>query len=168
MINDPQKKIRQSAVAAIFRFNPVLPLSQQFFSFLQNKCHKPYQTDKPEANISPYSQLEQILNHPELKDLQKGILQLLYIQRADNPNDVNSGQLAFPGGHLENHENDLQGVLREVHEEIGLNIKDDIKSVYFGKLPQNFFVRRTRNGDKLFATVHFFLLIQSNSYKLTL
>ena len=35
---------------------------------------------------------------------------------------MNSGEIAFPGGHLNQGENDFQAVLREVKEEVGLDL----------------------------------------------
>ena len=49
---------------------------------------------------------------------------LLFIRRADVAGDVHSGQVAFPGGHLEVGENAQQAALREAEEEIALQASD--------------------------------------------
>lgn len=48
--------------------------------------------------------------------------ELLFIRRAQNPNDKWSGQIAFPGGRMETNETHLETALRETHEEIGFKI----------------------------------------------
>ncbi|MBA3582664.1 MAG: CoA pyrophosphatase [Gammaproteobacteria bacterium] len=45
---------------------------------------------------------------------------LLYIKRAENPHDIHSGQIAFPGGIARADETPLQTALRETQEEIGV------------------------------------------------
>lgn len=45
--------------------------------------------------------------------------ELLLTVRADNLRS-HAGQIAFPGGRLEPHEDDLAAALRETHEEVGL------------------------------------------------
>ncbi|CAM9401160.1 unnamed protein product [Phaeothamnion confervicola] len=49
--------------------------------------------------------------------------QLLLIQRAHNPRDLWSGHLALPGGRQEPGESDLQTVVRECREEVGLKLR---------------------------------------------
>ncbi|KAM3140021.1 hypothetical protein pb186bvf_007821 [Paramecium bursaria] len=52
--------------------------------------------------------------------------QVLLIKRKVNPLDLHSGQLAFPGGKVENNETTLQAAIRETYEEIGLDIHKNI------------------------------------------
>ena len=53
-------------------------------------------------------------------------LSCLFIQRAKNPKDVHSGQIAFPGGRAEAQDKDeIATALRETQEEIGINVKRD-------------------------------------------
>jgi len=49
---------------------------------------------------------------------------LLFIRRAEAALDLHSGQVAFPGGGSENHENAFETALREANEEIGLQAND--------------------------------------------
>src|SRR4051812_15493187 len=53
-------------------------------------------------------------------------LELLLIRRAHNPSDRWSGQMAFPGGRQrkDSEETDLQTVVREAQEEVGLNLNE--------------------------------------------
>jgi len=46
----------------------------------------------------------------------------LYIQRAINPKDRWSGQIAFPGGKADPDESDQQAAEREVMEELRIDI----------------------------------------------
>ena len=48
--------------------------------------------------------------------------EILFIKRAQNPNDKWSGQIGFPGGRMENFESHHQTALRETLEEIGLSL----------------------------------------------
>ncbi|KAA3661315.1 MAG: CoA pyrophosphatase [Calditrichaeota bacterium] len=60
---------------------------------------------------------------------QNGELQIIYIQRAksflpDGREAAHSGQIAFPGGKIENGETELEAAIREAEEEINLEEKD--------------------------------------------
>ncbi len=57
----------------------------------------------------------------------------LFILRADKPGDPWSGQMAFPGGHYEQHDKCLRETAeRETFEEIGLDLIKDAR--YIGKV----------------------------------
>ncbi len=61
-----------------------------------------------------------------------GGLELLFIHRAEHPQDPWSGQMAFPGGRAEEGDADLrQTAIRETLEEIGLDLAraDDLGSL---------------------------------------
>ena len=45
--------------------------------------------------------------------------------------------MAFPGGHIEKGESEVQGVVREVREELGLDLNDSKSFAYIDKYPIN-------------------------------
>jgi len=49
-------------------------------------------------------------------------LEILFIQRATHAQDRWSGQIAFPGGHAEKNETDLQALQREFSEELSTSV----------------------------------------------
>jgi len=51
-------------------------------------------------------------------------VEILYILWQTSEKDRFSGHVAFPGGHLEKGESEMEGVIREVKEEVGLDLKD--------------------------------------------
>jgi 8-oxo-dGTP pyrophosphatase MutT (NUDIX family) len=53
-----------------------------------------------------------------------GGVEILFIRRAEHPQDPWSGQMAFPGGRFEPGDTDLQATaVRETEEEIGLDLR---------------------------------------------
>lgn len=67
---------------------------------------------KPAAVLVPFTRID-------------GEWHVLFIRRADNPRDIHSGQVAFPGGRQEEDDADtVVTALRESHEEIGLSPSD--------------------------------------------
>lgn len=59
-------------------------------------------------------------------------LNVLFIERSINPKDVWSGQIALPGGRIENHDNSPRHTAeRETREELGVNLSD---ARYLGRL----------------------------------
>ena len=134
--NDNQKKIRQASVALIFRISPdflEIPSKTSNFSL-------------PQELFLNYMNFQEILSKilasidKEKPVSQGNIFEILFIQRSINKKDRHSGQLALPGGKCDNDESDLEAVIREVFEEIGINIKDISNKIkYLGKLNKNFF-----------------------------
>jgi len=61
-------------------------------------------------------------------------VEVLYMQRAQNPRDRWSGQMSFPGGRCEKDETDQQALVREVQEEIGWDLNDTSAFVCVGEL----------------------------------
>lgn len=59
-------------------------------------------------------------------------VEMLFIERAAHENDPWSGNLAFPGGKVEEGENPLQAAKRETLEEIGFDLEN---ASYLGRLP---------------------------------
>src|SRR5687767_10801396 len=57
-----------------------------------------------------------------LRDAPSGI-EMLFIRRAEHPEDPWSGHMAYPGGRAEAHDPDLQATaMRETLEEIGIDL----------------------------------------------
>jgi mutator protein MutT len=71
--------------------------------------------------------------------LQNGTSTLL-IRRMEYPGDPWSGNIAFPGGHIKDGETIEQGLLREINEEVNLNIGEKqiikpLESVFPNRAP---------------------------------
>ena len=65
-------------------------------------------------------------------------LEVFFILRAFDPNKSRwSGQVGFPGGHVESGETDAEAVVREVREEVGLNLKNGHYE-FLGELEQRY------------------------------
>lgn len=74
---------------------------------------------------------------------------ILFIKRAEKAGDPWSGHMAFPGGHLEQHDADLRAAAqRETAEEIGLDLSD---ACYLGALDHQQAQPRGRTIDMLIA-----------------
>ncbi|KAI9304142.1 hypothetical protein BJ944DRAFT_256436 [Cunninghamella echinulata] len=80
-------------------------------------------------NISPsinkIKTIEDFLELPWVKGDTEGGPELLFMQRASRDSDRWSGHVAFIGGKNEPGESDEETVIREVKEEIGLNLGSD-------------------------------------------
>ncbi len=61
----------------------------------------------------------------------------LLIKRKEFPGDPWSGHIAFPGGHVHEDETLEQGLLREIREEVNLEILEDQISVRMGMFHPN-------------------------------
>ena len=76
---------------------------------------------------------------PSSTKIPENVFEILFIQRASNKSNQHSGQLAFPGGKCDGEETDLEAVVREVLEEVGLDVvapQNFIK--YLGRSGKNF------------------------------
>lgn len=81
--------------------------------------------------------------------------QILFIKRAEKAGDPWSGHMAFPGGHLEDQDDDLKAAaMRETIEEIGLDLRG---AEYLGPLDQQRAMPRGRPLNMLIAP-HVFTL----------
>jgi len=63
-----------------------------------------------------------------------GLLQLLYIKRVERRGDRWSGHVAFPGGKMEQGESFKEAAIREVQEEVGLDLNDKKSFCCLGRL----------------------------------
>jgi ADP-ribose pyrophosphatase YjhB (NUDIX family) len=92
----------------------------------------------------------------------KTLCDVLFIQRAEKPGDPWSGQMAFPGGHLELQDAGLKGAaMRETHEEIGLDISN---AEYLGALSHQRAQPRGRSLNMLIAP-HVFVVEGDPQFK---
>ncbi|ORZ13977.1 NUDIX hydrolase domain-like protein [Absidia repens] len=101
---------RRAGVAAILRWNIDGEQSDELLSTLPTPLT---------STLSQDSTLTSFINQ---MDSVPGELELLFIQRAKRPGDLWSGQVAFPGGKNEENETDMETAMREVEEEIGLDL----------------------------------------------
>lgn len=73
-------------------------------------------------------------------------LELLFIHRAEHPQDPWSGQMAFPGGRAEQGDGELRSTaIRETAEETGIDLGRDAR--YLGTLDETRAVSRMRAVD---------------------
>lgn len=93
------------------------------------------------------------------------ILEIFYTQRVSNTGDLHSGEVCFPGGKLDQGETDLQAALREVEEEVGLEITNR-NSIYLGKLPINYYAY-VKKGKRYFVSQNFALCLSNLDFLFT-
>ncbi len=81
---------------------------------------------------------------------QDGALELLFMKRAEDPNDPWSGQIGFPGGRVEPTDSGFRAAaVRETAEEVGIDL--DAWGEYLGPLDQLRAVARMRPVDLVIA-----------------
>jgi len=81
-------------------------------------------------------------------------LEIFFILRAFDPKKSRwSGQVGFPGGHVESGETDAEAVVREVHEEVGLHLKSGHYQ-FLGELEQRYV--SNSSGSRLVLCCHVF------------
>jgi 8-oxo-dGTP pyrophosphatase MutT (NUDIX family) len=89
-------------------------------------------------------------------DEQNDKVEILFMKRTKRGGDRWSGDVAFPGGFLDLNESDLQGVTREVSEELGLNLADSTQYQWLGRL------KHIDLGQSRTITPHLFLYLGSS------
>lgn len=87
-------------------------------------------------------------------------LEVLLIKRATRRGDPWSGDVAFPGGHVETGETDVEAAVRETMEEIGLDLSDEAKFEYLTDLPKQ---RMNTQKGAMEVFPHIFLDITSDN-----
>lgn len=85
------------------------------------------------------------------------LLEILFTQRTVMEGHRHSGQICFPGGGLDFGETDFDGAVREVKEEIGLDLSPS-HSIYLGKLPFNLFTYLKRGKKTYISNLAFLSL----------
>ena len=146
-------RIRQASVALIFRFAPnVIPLlSPHGFDLITN-----------ETLSLKYKSLDKIMKSlfvgEKIKEIKGNLFEILFIQRAYNKKDRHSGQIAFPGGKCDGSETDMDAVIRELKEEIGLDLlQTKTKIRFLGKSHRNF-----SHSPQMSCTLSFFFDFAGN------
>lgn len=112
-INKINKKYQSAAVACIIR------IKQQ------------QQENQNQNQNEVFLSLNEIYNN---YNEEKNEIEMLFIKRTSRGGDRWSGDVAFPGGFLDINESDKQGVIREVYEELGLNLSNSNEFYWFGRL----------------------------------
>lgn len=139
--NMPLQKIRQACVAMILRFDTK-------FSIFDEKA-KRLLSEKNKTCLD-YNEFKTIIlalsnDCEELKRNASNVFEILFIQRAVNDKDENSGQIALPGGKCDNDETDIEALERELLEEIGINVANpNTYFMYLGKIKKNFLYSITK------------------------
>jgi len=149
-------KYNQCSVVSILKF------SETFLS-LNPAITKKIQNSSKSSN-SFTKILEEELDHlKSMKSVQReNIFDILYIQRTEQKGDRHSGQVAFPGGRVDPGEDDVSGGIREVYEEIGLDLNKN--SVFLGKLPRNWFAYTKRKQKLKISLLFFFSFANIDQY----
>ncbi|MFK8138742.1 MAG: CoA pyrophosphatase [Bdellovibrionales bacterium] len=91
--------------------------------------------------------------------------EILFIERATNPNDPWSGQIAFPGGRFEESDGDtITTAIRETQEEVGVSLSHD---EFVGVMPP---VQGRRGGAMMDFSIHpsLFIVEEKQSFSLDL
>jgi 8-oxo-dGTP pyrophosphatase MutT (NUDIX family) len=89
-------------------------------------------------------------------DDDKDRIEILFIKRTKRGGDRWSGDVAFPGGFLNVNESDIQGVTREVSEELGLDLADTTQYHWLGRL------KHIDLGQSRTITPHLFFYLGSD------
>ena len=117
----------------------------EFLSTLSKNLHKtvPSLFSKRRASIAIILRVVNFHTLDLLADLSlipAECIQILFIKRAERVGDPWSGNVAFPGGKLDNGETDFDCVVRETREEIGVNLNEGF--LYLGQLPDRYVSHR--------------------------
>jgi 8-oxo-dGTP pyrophosphatase MutT (NUDIX family) len=99
-----------------------------------------------------------------LRENSSGEPEILFIERAEREDDPWSGQMAFPGGRVDEGETDLQAAVRETSEEVGLHLT-------FGDYLGHFQEVQGRKGGKMlpfYISPHVFYYTGDENFRLDL
>lgn len=84
----------------------------------------------------------------------EGLFEVLFTRRVDDLKDKHSGQVCFPGGKLDEGENEQVACEREVFEEIGVDLNQ--KGLYLGKMTDEAFIYHRSNKKVLISACTYF------------
>ena len=154
---------RQCSVALILRFNDK-KFSEFHEQILKDNAFDIKNESNPEH--SPNNRADTYFqNFLEQNEFSDKSLDILFLARAINVKDLHSGQIAFPGGKCEEKETDYETVLREVHEEIGIDLCSKKNIAYLGKIQQNFFAYYDKKLA-IYVCLHIFLALEPLNFTL--
>lgn len=112
--------------ASLFISHLVRIVQEHNYNFKNSRVRK----TKRSAAIAIILRLSKIKDEKRSREK----VEILFIKRSERSGDSWSGDVAFPGGHLEPKESDRDAVERETMEEIGLDLsEEDCK--WIGRLP---------------------------------
>lgn len=141
------KKYQSASVACIFKIK-----NKQIETKNENgNGNKEIKEDNNNKDI--YLSFEDICNK---YDNNNNEIEILFIKRTKRGNDRWSGDVAFPGGFIDINENDKQGVIREVYEELGLNLSNPKEYYWLGRL------KNIQLGHERTITPHVFCYLGKN------
>ncbi|KAI8070786.1 hypothetical protein BC940DRAFT_331615 [Gongronella butleri] len=140
-IASPPHQKRRGCVAAILRWHTTAQGAGQSSS---------------SAAVQPPTSLQEFLAQSWVQDDAHGRLEILYMLRATRKGDPFSNHVCFPGGKNEPGETDKDTVVREVQEEIGLDLASDA-FIPLGKLNDR---ELTGSNQKLIMILVPFVFLQ--------
>jgi 8-oxo-dGTP pyrophosphatase MutT (NUDIX family) len=131
---------RRAAVAVILRVRPITPPPPP--SSIPPGSHTDLDQNSTHSILTPQQEFQQTVSESSIvanqspsfgyqwinqQWVQQGELEVLYIKRAQNPRDLWSGHMAFPGGRQDakadrSHQDTAE---RETFEEIGINLASE-------------------------------------------
>lgn len=142
--------LRLTSVGAIIRISPNIGLDKLKTELILQKV------------VEKISEGKNIRENDFLGELPENSLEIVLCQRSTSGKDVHSGQLCFPGGHVDPGETELQAVIREIKEEINLDVGDKTKFVCFGKLIDGYNLQYIKNKRSTAALFVFFQISLEN------
>lgn len=109
-------------------------MHKNFLTQVSSRLKAPLPGWSAQRNMSPLK-TRKYLHHPDsakkaavlmvLFPDKEGELNLIFIKRSTQEKDKHSGQISFPGGQMEKHDDSLQmTAFRETYEEIGIETDD--------------------------------------------
>ena len=144
---------------------------KNFCKYLRSKLSERYIKTKKGDRRASVALIMRYKKPKQWKGSLKDQVEMLFILRASLKDDRWSGQVGFPGGHVEKDETDEEAAVRECKEEIGLNLGEKVKYESIGKLNEWRISTKDRKSGKpatLILNCHiFFQTIHEDAYHLS-
>ena len=116
-----------TSVGAVFRINPKAKVDADR---LRQALTAIAGVSQEKLSVDATRQLESQL----AIDMPDDSLEMILCQRSNHDRDIHKGQVCYPGGHVDPSETDHQAVVREISEEINLDVSDKSKFASLGLL----------------------------------